>query len=110
MTKKKIYKVTDPTLTPEWFEALISSPSMRGTSSEMNAEEAFMEYHRKRRTEDAEYEIAAAKQSTAPPQSPCAAECADFYSRIEIWLDNGLVTKHEIGEFAESLFRLIRGG
>lgn len=51
MTKKKY---PNPIMTPEWIEALMSQPAQP-------AEEAFLEYHRKRRAEEA------AVESTAPP-------------------------------------------
>jgi len=63
MTNKK----TNPIMTPEWLESLLSVDVVP------EDKEAFMDYHRARRKHDAEYEIAAAiavsRQSTAADPS-----------------------------------------
>lgn len=147
MTKKKL---TNPIMTPKWYESLIDvcvvpSTSPIPTDTEGNVLPEPPAYRRELdeglpvpvflsdKTKQRER-----VESTAPPPyqpksesdytcecaacdpehgqygggglSAGAAECMDFYNRVEIWLDNDLVTKHEIGEFAESLFRLIRKG
>lgn len=142
MTDKK-----DPTLTPEWFASLLSRPSMRGTSAEMDERAIPRDTegnplpeapgHRKELEEglpvpiidefgtmsvecakavgtliegasDEPYVHDVDPSFGGGGMSVSAVALINMHRVCEELLTAGLVTKHEMGEFAESLFRLIR--